>query len=81
MVEQRFIDREGKAVTNFSETIPTLDSDMAIQIFKDQYLFDFIGTADTRREKEMESALVDHKERFLLELGQGFAFLGRQVHM
>ena len=56
-----------------------LDSDMAAQIFKDPYLFDFLGTADPRREREVEHALVDHIQRFLLELGTGFAFVGRQV--
>ena len=52
---------------------------MAGQVFKDPYLFDFIGTADPRRERELEQALVDHIQRFLLELGTGFAFVGRQV--
>jgi len=54
---------------------------LASQIFKDPYLFDFVGTADTRREREVEQALVDHIQRFLLELGTGFAFVGRQVHL
>ena len=52
---------------------------MATHIFKDPYLFDFLGTADTRREHEVERALVDQIQRFLLELGTGFAFVGRQV--
>jgi hypothetical protein len=52
---------------------------MATQVFKDPYLFDFLGTADPRREREVEQALVDHIQRFLLELGTGFAFVGRQV--
>jgi len=69
----------GKAVTNFSEALPPADSDMAGQVFKDPYLFDFLGTADPRREREVEQALVDHVQRFLLELGSGFAFVGRQV--
>lgn len=73
--------RQGKAVHNFSTTIPPRDSDMAAQVFKDPYLFDFLGTADPRREREVESALVAHIQRFLLELGQGFAFVGRQVHL
>ena len=81
MIDMRLIEREGKAVTNFPETIPPLDSDMAVQIFKDPYVFDFIGTADARREAEVERALVAHIEKFLLELGQGFAFVGRQVHL
>jgi len=81
MIDIRLIEREGKAVTNFSEAIPPLDSDVAVQIFKDPYVFDFIGTAATRREAEVKRALVAHIEKFLLELGQGFAFVGREVHM
>jgi predicted nuclease of restriction endonuclease-like (RecB) superfamily len=73
--------REGAALTNFPATLPPSDSDMAIQVFKDPYLFDFLGTADPRREREVEQALVDHVQRFLLELGSGFAFMGRQVHL
>jgi hypothetical protein len=61
--------------------MPPTDSDMATQVFKDPYLFDFLGTADPRREREVEQALVDHVQRFLLELGAGFAFVGRQVHL
>lgn len=71
--------RQGKAITNFKATLPPADSDMAAQVFKDPYLFDFLGTADPRREREIEQALVDHIQRFLLELGTGFAFVGRQV--
>jgi len=48
---------------------------MAAQVFKDPYLFDFLGTADPRREAEVEQALVDHVQRFLLQLGAGFAFV------
>jgi predicted nuclease of restriction endonuclease-like (RecB) superfamily len=73
--------RKGKAVNNFALTLPPADSDMAAQVFKDPYLFDFLGTADPRREREIEQALVDHIQRFLLELGAGFAFVGRQVHL
>jgi predicted nuclease of restriction endonuclease-like (RecB) superfamily len=71
--------RQGKAVTNFKATLPPSDSDLAAQVFKDPYLFDFLGTADPRREREVEQTLVDHIQRFLLELGTGFAFVGRQV--
>jgi predicted nuclease of restriction endonuclease-like (RecB) superfamily len=71
--------RHAKAITNFKATLPPTDSDMAAQVFKDPYLFDFLGTADPRREREQ--ALVDHIQRFLLELGSGFAFVGRQVHL
>ena len=80
-IESRLHKRQGKAVTNFPATLPPSDSDMAAQVFKDPYLFDFLGTADPRREREIEQALVDHIQRFLLELGTGFAFMGRQVHL
>jgi predicted nuclease of restriction endonuclease-like (RecB) superfamily len=73
--------RAGKALNNFAVTMPPAESDMAAQIFKDPYLFDFIGTADPRREAEVEQALLDHVQRFLLELGAGFAFVGRRVHL
>lgn len=80
-IQGRARERRGKAVSNFATTLPPTDSDMAAQVFKDPYLFDFLGTADPRREHEVEQALVDHIQRFLLELGAGFAFVGRQVHL
>jgi predicted nuclease of restriction endonuclease-like (RecB) superfamily len=80
-IDGRAHQRHGKALTNFKATLPPADSDMAAQVFKDPYLFDFLGTADPRREREVEQALVDHIQRFLLELGSGFAFVGRQVHL
>lgn len=80
-IDHRAHERHGKALTNFTATLPPTDSDLAVQVFKDPYLFDFLGTADLRREREVEQALVDHLQRFLLELGSGFAFVGRQVHL
>jgi predicted nuclease of restriction endonuclease-like (RecB) superfamily len=80
-IQRRAHARQGKALTNFRDTMPPADSDMAAQVFKDPYLFDFLGTADPRREREVEEALVDHMQRFLLELGTGFAFVGRQVSL
>jgi predicted nuclease of restriction endonuclease-like (RecB) superfamily len=74
-------ERQGKAVSNFALTLPRVDSDLAAQVFKDPYLFDFLGTADPRREREVEQAITDHIQRFLLEMGAGFAFVGRQVHL
>ena len=73
--------RAGKAITNFAYTLPPADSDMAQQSTRDPYLFDFVGNADIRRERDLEQALTAHVEKFLLELGQGFAFVGRQVHL
>lgn len=80
-IDRRAHARAGKALTNFDATLPPAHSDLAAQAFKDPYLFDFLGTADPRREREVENALVDHIQRFLLELGNGFAFVGRQVHL
>jgi predicted nuclease of restriction endonuclease-like (RecB) superfamily len=80
-IETRLHEREGKAINNFPVALPPIDSDMAEQIFKDPYIFDFLGTAVLRRESELERKLVDHIQHFLIELGQGFAFVGRQVHM
>jgi predicted nuclease of restriction endonuclease-like (RecB) superfamily len=73
--------RHGKAKNNFPITLPAMDSDMAVQVFKDPYLFDFLGTDAPRREAELERGLMDHIQKFLLELGQGFAFVGQQVHL
>lgn len=80
-IECRAYQRFGKAQTNFPVTLPPSDSDMAVQIFKDPYLFDFLGTDSPRREAELEKGLMEHLQKFLLELGQGFAFVGRQVHL
>jgi predicted nuclease of restriction endonuclease-like (RecB) superfamily len=77
----RLHERQGKLINNFSLTLPPSQSDMARQIFKDPYVFDFLGTAEPRREAELEQGLIDHVQKFLLELGAGFAFVGRQVHL
>lgn len=80
-IQSRLFERSGKSVNNFSVALPPLDSDMANQVFKDPYLFDFLGTDMPRREVEIEKQLTEHIQNFLLELGQGFAFVGRQVHL
>ncbi len=73
--------RQGKAVTNFDKLLPSPQSDLARQVLKDPYIFDFL-TLDTEfREKELEAGLLRHLEKFLLELGSGFAFVGRQYHL
>jgi predicted nuclease of restriction endonuclease-like (RecB) superfamily len=73
--------RQGKAVNNFSLTLPPPQSDLACGILKDPYLFDFLALSDDMREHEVEQRLVDHVQRFLLELGVGFAYMGRQVRL
>jgi predicted nuclease of restriction endonuclease-like (RecB) superfamily len=80
-IETKLYERQGKAISNFNEALPPLESDMASQVFKDPYIFDFLGTDDPRREAELEQKLIDHIQKFLLELGQGFAFVGRQMHL
>jgi predicted nuclease of restriction endonuclease-like (RecB) superfamily len=80
-IERKLHARQDKLQSNFDLTLPPDTSDLAAQAFKDPYLFDFLGTADPRREREIEQALIDHLERFLLELGAGFAFVGRQMQL
>ncbi len=80
-IESCLMERTGKSTNNFSVALPPLESDMANQIFKDPYLFDFLGTDIPRREAEVEQQLIEHIQKFLLELGQGFAFVGRQVYL
>lgn len=58
-----------------------MNSDMAVQIFKDPYLFDSLGTDALCCEAELERGLIEHIQKFLFELGQGFAFVRRQVHL
>jgi predicted nuclease of restriction endonuclease-like (RecB) superfamily len=81
MIASRLIERQGKAISNFEKTFPSPNSDMARDVFKDPYIFDYIGTAAMRREHEIKIALTEHIEKFLLELGQGFAFVGREVNL
>lgn len=71
--------RHGKALTNFKTTLPPLQSDLARQIIKDPYNFDFLTLKDDCNERLLETALIDEIQKFLLELGAGFAFIGRQV--
>lgn len=71
--------REGKAVTNFSKTLSPSQSDLASQTFKDPYILDFIMLSKEHSERELERGLIQHITQFLLELGAGFAYIGRQV--
>lgn len=80
-IQGKLIERNGKSVNNFDTELPPTDSDMANHIFKDPYLFDFLGTDIPRREIEIERKLTEHIQKFLLELGQRFAFVGQQVHL
>lgn len=78
-IETRLRERSGAALTNFPASLPKPLSDLARESLKDPYRFDFLGLTDEAQEREVEHALVKHVTQFLLELGAGFAFVGRQV--
>jgi predicted nuclease of restriction endonuclease-like (RecB) superfamily len=80
-IELRTLEREGKAVTNFDQRLPKPQSDLARETLKDPYRFDFLSLGSEAEEREIEAALITHITKFLLELGAGFAFVGRQVHL
>jgi predicted nuclease of restriction endonuclease-like (RecB) superfamily len=77
-IESGLYRRQGKAQTNFTATLPAPQSDLAQQVLKDPYNFDFLMLAADARERELESGLLEHLRKFLLELGVGFAFVGSQ---
>ena len=78
-IETRLLERSGQAMTNFSTNLPAPQSDLAHESLKDPYRFDFLGLTEEAQERDIEHALVKHVTEFLLELGAGFAFVGRQV--
>ncbi|MEI8328386.1 MAG: PDDEXK nuclease domain-containing protein [Chlamydiia bacterium] len=80
-IESDLYQRQGKAITNFKETLPKPHSDLAIQMMKDPYNLAFVELEKDFRERELEQGLMEHIQKFLLELGQGFAFVGRQVSL
>ncbi len=73
--------RQGSAVTNFSNTLPSPQSDLVQQVIKDPYRFDFLEMTKPYNERDIEQQLVDQIQKFLLELGKGFAFIGKQYHL
>ena len=73
--------RRGKAISNFAAALPSPQSDLATQTLKDPYIFDFLTLTEPFQERELETELIRHLEKFLLELGQGFAFVGRQYRL
>nr|WP_053225320.1 PDDEXK nuclease domain-containing protein [Simkania negevensis] len=73
--------REGKAITNFTNTLPPLQSDLANQTLKDPYCFDFLSLTKNYEERDLEKGLIDHIQKFLIELGKGFAFVGKQCEL
>jgi len=80
-IETHLQQRSGQAVSNFDQRLPKPDSDLARAFLKDPYRFDFLGLTDAAHEREIETALVEHVTQFLLELGAGFAYVGRQIEL
>ena len=80
-IESRLMERQGSAPSNFARTLPAPQSDLAQQILKDPYAFDFLTLDKDAHERDLERGLLEHLRQFLLELGAGFAFVGSQHHL
>ncbi|MGL4207902.1 MAG: PDDEXK nuclease domain-containing protein [Candidatus Adiutrix sp.] len=80
-IKHNTYERQGTSVTNFADQLPATQSALAQEVLKDPYIFDFLTLEEKFHERELETGLVTHVEKFLLELGAGFAFLGRQYHL
>lgn len=80
-IESQLIHRQGQASTNFDRTLPAPQSELAQQLLKDPYNFDFLNLHDAALERDLEQGLLTHLRDFMLELGVGFAFMGSQVHL
>lgn len=80
-IESNLYHRKGKAITNFKDTLPGQQGDLANELIKDPYQFDFLPLGEKYKERDLENALVDHITRFLLELGTGFSYMGKQYRI
>ncbi len=78
-IELKLYTTQSKSISNFKNTLPAAHSDLVVQTLKDPYIFDFLTLTEKYNERELEDALVENITRFLLELGAGFAYVGRQV--
>lgn len=81
MIKSEVHKREGNLVSNFKDVLPPLESDLVQQSFKDPYKFDFLTITEPFKERELENNLIKNMEKFLIELGTGFAFVGRQYKL
>lgn len=77
-IDTNLYNRQGKAITNFKSTLPEIESDLANELLKDPYNFEFLALSDQAKEKDLEQQLIVHISKFLLELGKGFAYMGKQ---
>ncbi len=80
-IETALMDRQGRAPTNFQQTLPSPHSDLANQVLKDPYKLEFLTLDEDAKERDLEKALIQNIRDFLLELGSGFAFVGQQFHL
>ncbi len=80
-IDSNLYERQGKGISNFKDTLIAPQSDLAREMLKDPFCFDFVALRKDFDERELENGLLDHIQKFLLELGAGFAFVGRQVHL
>ena len=80
-IETNLQKRQGKAISNFKYTLPEIESDLAQQLLKDPYNFEFLSLSTEAKEKDLEQKLIQHITQFLLELGKGFAYLGKQYSL
>jgi len=80
-IDSRLYGRQGKAQTNFARTLPAPLSELAQQVIKDPYNFDFLSLGAEQGERELERSLLEHIRALILELGKGFAFVGNQYHL
>ncbi len=80
-IESNLYKRLGKAITNFKETLPTPDSDLAQETMKNPYVFEFLALTEEMKERELEKGLISHLKEFMLELGKGFSYVGNQKNV
>ncbi len=80
-IKSKLYKREGKAITNFTKTLPSPHSDMAQQSFKDPYIFDFLTLHEEHKEYDLEQGLIANVQKLLMKMGKGFALIGRQYHL
>lgn len=80
-IKSQLYKRQGKAITNFASTLPSPQSELAQETIKDPYVFDFLTLSESSKERDIENQLIENITKFLLELGKGFAFMGRQYHI
>lgn len=80
-IQNNYFEAKGKSITNFQITLPAIQSELAIETLKNPYNFDFLGLENDALEREIENAMMQHIVRFLIEMGKGFAFVGRQYQL